>query len=697
MTAEKFIPHPFSLEPGARLYRTGDRVRYLPDGNIEFLGRLDQQVKLRGFRIEVGEIEATLTEHPALEEAVVLAVEEERSGEKRLVAYVVPQREDETPAQLKPTRQWQDERAQQWQKIYNEVIYRGINGQTSAPHDAPFNITGWVSSYTGLPLSPEEMREQVNQTVERILALRPKRVLEIGCGTGLLLFRIAPHCVSYCGTDFSDMALDYTRQELARRAPGFSHVTLLRRAAYDFEALPAESFDCVILNSVAQHLPGTEYLLRVLKGAVNVIAPGGFLFIGDVRNLTLLKAFHTSVQLCHAPSSQSTAELRDVVQRRIAQEEELVIAPAFFTVLQQHLPQIGQIQVQLKRGGHHNELTRFRYDVAMRIGREDSPAIKTEWLDWEEQELSLAGVRQILRESSPVILGIRGVPNARLAADIDAVALLESQNGPETVGQLREAVAQQVEGLGLDPEEFWRLSECVPYVVEITGSDEGKDGRFDVLLRRQTEDSREMNRPAVSLLQREPGGSLEDYANDPLRHLRARKLVPQLRSYLKERLPDYMLPSAFVVMDSLPLTPHGKVNRKALPAPDQGRLHLDQPYQAPRTPLAAMMVEIWEQVLGVEQVGIHDNFFDVGGTSLKAVQVAALLRRRCGLDLSTISLFDKPTIAALSQWLSATAQSPDGQLFSASGQRRGATRRANSRARLRRAKTSPEPAVEGTR
>ncbi|MCP4628150.1 MAG: AMP-binding protein, partial [bacterium] len=95
-TKEKFIENPFSDKPGSRLYKTGDLCRYLPDGNIEFLGRIDHQVKVRGFRIELGEIESVLSRHGQVKEAVVIA-REDQPGNKQLAAYLVPKKEDKAP------------------------------------------------------------------------------------------------------------------------------------------------------------------------------------------------------------------------------------------------------------------------------------------------------------------------------------------------------------------------------------------------------------------------------------------------------------------------------------------------------------------------------------------------------------------------------------------------------------------------
>ena len=125
------------------------------------------------------------------------------------------------------------------------------------------------------------------------------------------------------------------------------------------------------------------------------------------------------------------------------------------------------------------------------------------------------------------------------------------------------------------------------------------------------------------------------------------EIVPQLRADLGERLPDYMRPSVYVLLDRLPLTANGKVDRKALPAPDDARPELAQTYIAARTETEELIVGVWEEVLGIERIGIDDDFFDLGGHSLLAMQVISRLRDAFKLDLPVRLLFSKPTIRAL--------------------------------------------------
>jgi amino acid adenylation domain-containing protein len=121
----------------------------------------------------------------------------------------------------------------------------------------------------------------------------------------------------------------------------------------------------------------------------------------------------------------------------------------------------------------------------------------------------------------------------------------------------------------------------------------------------------------------------------------------EIRKYLKQKLPEYMIPSAFVLLDELPLTPNGKVDRKALPAPDQDRPELGNIYQAPRTPVEEALASIWCELLKVDKVGIHDNFFELGGHSLLATQAVSRMRDALRKTIPLRNLFEAPTVSAL--------------------------------------------------
>jgi len=147
-----------------------------------------------------------------------------------------------------------------------------------------------------------------------------------------------------------------------------------------------------------------------------------------------------------------------------------------------------------------------------------------------------------------------------------------------------------------------------------------------------------------------------EQANDGQHRLDAQAL----RQFLHEQLPDYMVPSAFVLLDALPLTPSGKVDRKALPAPAtfgaHARPELSESFVAPRTASEVMGARIWADLLRVEQVGVDDNFFELGGHSLLATQVLSHIREACQIEVPLWSFFKNPTVAGLGATIDATRQ-----------------------------------------
>lgn len=132
----------------------------------------------------------------------------------------------------------------------------------------------------------------------------------------------------------------------------------------------------------------------------------------------------------------------------------------------------------------------------------------------------------------------------------------------------------------------------------------------------------------------------------------------ELRSFLQARLPEHMVPTAFVPLERLPRTPNGKIDRRSLPAPEQARLP-ESSYVAPSTPLEIAITEIWQSVLGLDRVGIHDNFFDLGGHSLLITQLFTRLRNTFEVKLALRRLFDQPTIASIAQEIQRLQQNPD--------------------------------------
>lgn len=283
LTAAVFIPSPF--ETDSVLYHTGDQGRWLPDGNIEYLGRADEQVKIRGYRIELREIESVLQQSGLVQQAAVVV----KGPDKRLAAYYVPD-----PQQLAIKEQeLYLQQVQSWKQVYKNT-YNNIE-EISTPE---FDITGWNDSFTGEAIPAAQMRLWLDDISELILALQPRKVLEIGSGTGMIYYRIAGHIQQYIGTDFSAASIDQIRARIARNEQPYPETILKVCAAHEVELADDQEADLVIINSVIQYFPTEAYLATLLDRCMELLkGKKGHILIGDVRDLRLLTSFKARLQL----------------------------------------------------------------------------------------------------------------------------------------------------------------------------------------------------------------------------------------------------------------------------------------------------------------------------------------------------------------------------------------------------------------
>ncbi|MFO7587518.1 MAG: amino acid adenylation domain-containing protein, partial [Gemmatimonadota bacterium] len=438
LTARRFLPDPFARTPGARMYRTGDAARYLPDGNIEFLGRLDFQVKIRGFRIEVGEVEGRLLEHSAVRQAVVSASEVTRedgtpTGARALVAYLVAEIAADRVPWVTRCLAWRD----------------GDDDR-------------------GTVAAPVEMA-----------------TVDLSCG-GVRLER-AP----------------------AEWSPG-------DRVRLSF-ALPDEderTFEGLVAWSAGTRV-GVRFDLSL------------------ERKPELLRAVHhiaTTTELEFADLRHAAPRVPVRVPATVEIEGER------FEVGLENLSPIG-FGLERKTGSWKNgQRVRVRFDPSVEAGD-----------------------------------GVEGT----VAWNADGRA-----------------------GIVLDP-------------------DEADLDWLDAWLRATLE---------------ERGFTLTE-----------------LRGFLLERLPDYMVPSAFVLLDSLPLSANGKIDRGALPAPDFARRDWGEEYVAPRTEVEREIARIWQELLDVERVGARDDFFVLGGHSLLATQLASRIRGTFSIEIPLRNVFEYSTVASLAE------------------------------------------------
>nr|QEO74515.1 AMP-dependent synthetase and ligase [uncultured bacterium] len=528
LTAERFIADPFSSEAGARVYRTGDLARFLPEGVIEYLGRLDHQVKIRGHRIELGEIEFVLGQHAGVQEVAVVP-REYGSGDTRLVAYIVPdQHSASTIRRLL--------RCEKEGTLSGKARYELPNGM---------NIVHKNKGETDFMF--KEIIEDLSYLRHGVTLADGDCVFDVGANIGLFSLFVGQTCRDAAIYAFEPIPEIYD----------------LLHTNGELYGLNLKPFNCGLSNA-----PKTETITYYPH--VSVVS-GVYSEDGEEREV--IKSFLANQGRAGSvePTAADDAQLEEILRERLTSER---IACEFKTISdvmsEHHVERIDLLKIDVEK----SEL-----DVLAGI-RED---------DWMKIKQIVVEVHDIERR-------------------LDQVTTLLTMRGFEV------AVEQDD-------------------VLQDTGL-------FNVYA-------------VASWARREPQRTTTPSA-DSMPHLwhGSARLVSDVRDFLTAKLPAYMIPDEFALLEELPLSPNGKLDRRALPRPEALRAQeVRADFAAPRTEVEREVALIWQEVLGVERVGLNDKFFELGGHSLLLAQVQTKLRARLKRDVAVVELFKYPTVGALSLYL----------------------------------------------
>ncbi|ASB52635.1 non-ribosomal peptide synthetase [Bacillus velezensis] len=636
LTKERFVKNPFSEKENDRLYRTGDLVRWRSDGQLEFKGRIDHQVKVRGYRIELGEVENALVAHPNVYNAVV-STHLAEGGDKKLVAHVSP-----TSEYLdKFSKLHNDDHLKRWTVVFDDQ-YAGDNQEE---YKAVENYIGWNSSYTNEPIQQDQMQEWVSGTVDRIKSLNPKRLLEIGCGTGLLLYRYAPICDFVQAIDISAFALSGIQKQLNQKQ--WNHVKLAQSDAIHLEAFAEERFDTVVANSVIQYFPNRLYLEQMIYNTIQCMEPGGKIFIGDVRNLDLFEAHLYGIELCQNNSPISYEAMASQIHRREQQETELLVSPSFFVSLTDQIPEIERVDILVKKGVGDNEMLSYRYDVVLTMkdgsyeDTNENPAI--EWYAFNDMK----DVYRLFESNTHTAFGISGLVNGRVQEDVkNAEKILRSRArgvlpAVKRRRRLTESTIDQIKNLN----NLIQFAEERGYRCELTWS-QSHAAHLDIIFAKG----------CMPTVQAKDSYRVRRFTNYPQISSLGHALSRVLKDDLSGTLPDYMIPSTFVVLEKFPLTLNGKVDRSALPKPDDSDF-MKADYAEPHNEIERKICYLFQELMDVERVGRYDDFFDLGGHSLIAVQLISRLKQMLGRDFPLKLIFENATVESIAAAVQSQSQS----------------------------------------
>ena len=531
LTAEKLVPDPFAAELGARMYRTGDLARYLPDGNIEFHGRVDHQIKIGGHRIEAGEIETVLRQYPGVNDAVVTA--RAVTGENLLLAYVVPDNSRQAVTlQMVP--------ASEAKRLLGDRSHFTMpNGMTIA-HSSGHRVT----------MLYREIFANESYLRNGITLHDGDCVFDVGANVGMFTL--------------------------------FANQKRRNLKSFVFEPIPT-TFDFLRTNVALYNLDAKLFN----TGVSNKKGFAEFTFYPRMPGLSGRSS-------TEAADKQTTkAIIESYLQDQGTEEQRAILSD--------------------------DELDRLMEDLFVSETYKCSLTTLSDVIsEYQIDRIDLLKI-DVEKSELDVLSGLRPADWAKvkqIVIEVDSRDLLD-----------------QITTLL----ELYRFDFTVEEIVRIEKNTAGVELNFYMLYAT----SRDRSVPHEVQNDATTNGDLS---------------ISQLRSYLQRQLPTYMIPASITLLPELPRTPNGKIDFRALPQGLELPPELSTAYVSPETNAERVVAQSWREVLRVEQVGVNDNFFEAGGTSLRLVEVNSKLREAFKRSIPIVEMFRYPTIRELARFLDAPAE-----------------------------------------